>query len=283
MRALDPDGLLLDVGPAVDNHLARPDQFLRHIVEFLNPDGAMALVKRLSGGRTVIDDVCFAVAVEEKRGIDAVETKPDRIGPRPGRICRRNEKITAAIHAGIDDGENAIVIFDCGREDTARNSQPIEVQLCGPVDGVSDLRPMHQIAAVEHRNAGKIRKRRVDEVVILADAHDAWVRIETGKDWVQILLRRGFDGLVDRVMTVIVEPIEARDFRRRRGLRGRLPAGLQAARRRSFASARRQQSGERSQQGELLHPWTPVYFSPRCSSIGPICGSRPAKARYIWP
>jgi hypothetical protein len=43
---------------------------------------------------------------------------------------------------------------------------------------------MHQVPAVKNRNAGKKFKRAVDQVIIVTDPANAWIRIKAGDDWI---------------------------------------------------------------------------------------------------
>ena len=56
--------------------------------------------------------------------------------------------------------------------------------MVGPVDRIADLRPVHQVAAVEDRDARKPGEGRIDEIIIVADAGDAGVGVEALEDWV---------------------------------------------------------------------------------------------------
>lgn len=97
----------------------------------------------------------------------------------------------------------------------ARDAQPIELELRGPLDHVADVPPVDQVAALEHRDAREVGEGRVDEVEQVAGARDARVRVEAGKNGVAIASRRqrvGKDGIAARVL----EPVEC-DWRLREG------------------------------------------------------------------
>ena len=225
MRAFDPHRLFLDVDAAVDDDFVRAHHLLGGGIVFLHPQGAMAVPFRRPVRDIVMNDIDLAVAIEQQRGIDAVEAEPHRIGPRPGRILGGDEEIAAAGNASVDDGEGAVVITELRCVETARDFQLAEIDLARPVDGVAHLRPVHQILGMEHRQAGEVHEARIDQVIILADAHDARIGVIALPDRIQILLRPGLLDVVDRVMAVIGKPVDHRDGgsrgRRRRRRRGR--------------------------------------------------------------
>ena len=206
VRRLDPDRLLREVDAAVHDQLARADHPLSGDVELLQPDRTMPLVEWRSDRRAVVHDVGLTVVVDrvgERR-------EKDRIRPRALRIFRRDEEVATPIDDGVDQVEGAVVISDRRREETSRDAGAVQIELGRSVEHVADLRPRHEILAVEDRDPWEVREARDDEVVVVADAHHARIGIEAGKDRIEILVLRRRDGLVDRVVADVLEPLESR-------------------------------------------------------------------------
>ena len=216
VRPLDPHRIGLRVDAAVDQHRARTDG-LEGGIDLLQPDGAMAGVIGHARWRPVIYDPARAIGRKEQRRIDRVidPFQPDGVGPRARRICCGDDEIAATIDAGVDDKEFAVVVAERRSKQPARHFELGEIDLVWPVDGVADLPPVNEVAAVEDRQAGKIGKSRGDEVIIVADAEHAGVRVEARQHRVSKFagLR---DGPVD-VAPTIVEPVKARGSERQAG------------------------------------------------------------------
>ena len=68
--------------------------------------------------------------------------------------------------------------------DTGGIGDAAQIELRLPRERVADEPPVHQVARVMNRHAGKPFERRVGDVIILADAADARIRMKTGKDWI---------------------------------------------------------------------------------------------------
>ncbi len=188
VRALDPDGFGADIDAAVDEDGARADELSVGDVELLNPDGAMAVVERsVVGWVAVVEHPGAPVVVEEERGVDALEVEPHGVAPRAGGIGRGDEEIAAGAHHRAHNVKDAVVVFDGGGEEAARDGEAVVVELVGPVDDVAGLSPVHQIGAVKDQNAGEVGEAGVDEVVVVADAADARVGVVAGEDGVAVV------------------------------------------------------------------------------------------------
>ncbi len=192
--------------------MAGPAVFSVFEIEPPDPDGAVSVIKRRTGGRGIVHQPRRAVIVDEQRRIDAADIfDPHRIGPGPCGILGGDDEIAAAIDAGVDDIEDALVMGDGGREHAARQTQPVEIQLAWPVDGIADLGPVHQVAAAEHRQAGEIGEGGGDEIIVAAHPRQAGIGIEPGQH--RIAIFRGPGGKVEgRVVAGIFEPVEPRGF-----------------------------------------------------------------------
>ena len=201
--------------PPLTMTLRGPVSLLAAEIELLDPDRAMAVVERGALGRPVVDDVCLAIVVEEERRIDAVDfLEPHGLGPRALGIRRRDEEIAAGFHQRVDDVVDALVEVDRWREHAARDVQPVERELAGIAERVTDQLPVHEVRALVDRNAGKVRERGIDEVVLVADARDAGVGVVTREN--RVVVAAGRQGLGERgIAAGVFEPVERHRRRRR--------------------------------------------------------------------
>src|SRR3546814_5588272 len=87
----------------------------------------------------------------------------------------------AAIDTGVDDVKAPAVVADRRGEQSARDADLADRQLAWAVDGVTDLAPVDQVAAVIDRQAGKPAEGRIDQIIVVADTSDRWVGLETGQ------------------------------------------------------------------------------------------------------
>ena len=78
------------------------------------------------------------------------------------------------------------MVTDGGGVDALGSGDVHQIQLGTAAETVADLGPVHQVPAVEHRNAGKEFKGACHHVVILPHAADAGVRVEAGQNRVLI-------------------------------------------------------------------------------------------------
>ena len=112
-----------------------------------------------------MDDPRAAVVVEEQGRVDAVDIgQPHRVRPRPRRIARRQQIIAAAADARVEQVEDAVVPAEVGRIDPLPHVGLVELELARAVDGIADLGPVDEVAAVEDRNSGEPAEGRVCEV-----------------------------------------------------------------------------------------------------------------------
>src|SRR6185369_14380434 len=207
MRAFDPDRVLLRMDARIDQDFARSNELHLLGIELLQPDGPVTFVTRLLLGRAIVDDPRAPVLIEEQRRVYAVDWKPCRLGPGPCRILRRDHEIAAARNTRVDDVEGAGVEGDVGSVNALPGVELCEVQLRRAIDRVADLRPIHEVAAMDHRDSGKPDEGRIDEVIVAPDTDDARVRIEALQDGVAVLARCR---LRQVIVAAIVEPVEAR-------------------------------------------------------------------------
>ncbi len=210
VRPFDPRWLLGKIDAPVDQHLARTNGLAGRNIELLDPDRAMPFVSRPPRGQAVVQNVSTSVRIEEQRRVDAFDSRqPDGIRPGTGGIAGHREKIAASVDGRVDDVEHAVVEGDRRSKDAARHAEAVEVELTRAVDDMPHLAPMHEVVAFQHRDAGKIGKRRVHQVEHAVHLRDARVRIEAGEYGVAVGTRRG--RLVENsVVTGVLEPVEMR-------------------------------------------------------------------------
>lgn len=125
-----------------------------------------------------------AVGVPGQVRVDAGNIgQPHRIRPRPGRIGGGEQQVAAVADVRHDQPEPAVVVAERGRVDPRRRRRvEREAQLARPVQGVADLRPVQQIAAVEDRHPREVLETGAGEVVVVADAADRRVGVKPGDD-----------------------------------------------------------------------------------------------------
>jgi hypothetical protein len=61
---------------------------------------------------------------------------------------------------------------DGGREHPAGDAEAIETNFLGAIDDVTDLPPMNEVVTAEHRDAGEIRERGIDQIERIASPRD---------------------------------------------------------------------------------------------------------------
>ena len=211
VRRLDPDGLRGQVDAAVHQQQAVAEHPALREVDLAQVDRAVAVVLRLAAGRRpVVHDVGAPVVVEEQRRVDAVDlAQPDRIGPGPRGIAGGHVEVAAALsaHARGDHVEGPAVAADRRREDPLGHLAAVQVELRGPRQHVPDRAPAHQVAALEDRHAREVREARRHEVVVVADAADARIRMEAGQH--RVAVRAGRQRRLERgIAADVLEPLE---------------------------------------------------------------------------
>ncbi len=184
MRSFDPDRLAGYVRPSVDENPLLAEKNLVCSIELPHSDRPVSLVQGLvAGGNTIVQKKRPAIVIEEERGINAIHSgKPHRIGPGTLRPYRCRNEIAADIDKCAGDVEDSLLEPDGGRKQTSRDSLAFEVQDFRTFEHMADNIPVDEIPAVENADPGIIRKRRIDEIVVFADAADAWIRVETRED-----------------------------------------------------------------------------------------------------
>ena len=205
MRPFRPDRIGRRIDPAIDQQRAFGQHLHRIKIELLQPQGAVAFIARLCRRGIVIDDPCRAIVGEIERGIDPAEIEPGRIAPRARRIIGGDHEIVPAFDAGVHDPELAIVMGNGRGEQPAIGAQPAEIHLARAVDRIADQRPVHQIGAVENRQAGKPAERGCDGIEIIADSHDRRIGMEAGDHRIAIAAFRGSGRFVHRLIFHVIE------------------------------------------------------------------------------
>src|SRR5205823_4976432 len=117
----------------------------------------------------------------------------------------------------------AVVVANRRRVDAFRNTTSVERELRRPIEHVTNLRPVHEIAAAKDWNSREVREARRDEIVVVARARDARIGVEAGENRIEVLVRPGTGRMIDRIVARVFEPVEPGD--RARG-RARAVIGL---------------------------------------------------------
>src|SRR5690606_2223067 len=121
-----------------------------------------------------------AVLLPREVGVDAGHADPHRVAPRPPGPPGRDDEGAAAVDAGVDDPVTAVAVTDrwgvepAGRLGAGAGPGP----LCGAVQHVADLLPVHQVLAVEQRQSGDVLEAGAHQVVVVADPAHARIGVE---------------------------------------------------------------------------------------------------------
>lgn len=189
MRAFD----LAERSPAEDAR-PRPDQLPRLDVVFLHHDAVeLVLPGSVVPGHLDVPlppgtgDV--AVIVVEQRSVKTHAIQVDRLGPwavdrRAGHqeVLNVLERARPAADVGVDQPEQAVGVGQAWRPDAAGTRIAAHVQLRRTGQGVTDLLPVDQVARMRQRHTREPFEGGVGDVVVVADAADRWVGIETAQD-----------------------------------------------------------------------------------------------------
>ena len=130
----------------------------------------------------VIGNPYPAVRIKEQIWVDSCHrVQPDGLAPRTFRIFRRDDEVSTAFYARCNDVEQALMVPDRRRKNAAVNADSGQVEYGAVRDSVPDLRPVYEISAVVDRQARDPAEGRVHNIKVLPHAHDAGVRLKTGK------------------------------------------------------------------------------------------------------
>lgn len=138
-------------------------------------------------------DVTGALLVPDDVGINAEHVHDDAVRPGARRILGREEDVPAPRphHVGDDEVEEAVMMADRRRPDTSAGRHALHAGLAVADDDMSEEFEVLHAPRVADRNAREVFEGRAHEVVVLADAADARVGVESGDQGVHIgLLRR---------------------------------------------------------------------------------------------
>ncbi len=140
---------------APPQHVLRSGQPHRGGVQLAQPDLGLVVPLGLAGEAGAVQPDP-AVVVEEQGRVDAVLAQPHRVGPRPRRIGRGEHEVAAAravllVHERADQPERPVVVPQGRRVEPTRRCDALHVELPRPVHRVTNLLPVHQVTAAEHR------------------------------------------------------------------------------------------------------------------------------------
>ena len=214
VRTLNPDGLLGGTDALVDEDNGLATHLVGIEVIFASPDGAVAAVFGGIGRFVVVDDITFAIRVEEERRVDAMHLgHGNRFAPTLARVLRLEDDVARAGHDGDDEIERLVLftIFNIGREDTAGDVRTIgKERLRRTVDDVAAEVPIDQVLTVPNRNTRPIDERAIGHIEIIPLAADGGVGIRARDDGIQEM-SLGIERLVvARIVSAIGERLKLR-------------------------------------------------------------------------
>ena len=136
----------------------------------------------------------------KERWIEPAAVQIDRIGPvavdalardeivvevaQRGARCAGGRRAAVALDVGVDQMKEAVGMRQARRPDAARVGIAAHVELTRAVERPCDEPPVDEIAGVVNLHAGEPLERGGRDVVVVADAHDRRIRVETAKNWI---------------------------------------------------------------------------------------------------
>ena len=155
----------------------------------------------------LVHQILATVIVMKQRRIEATAVEIHRIGPvaidrgtrdeivvevaqRCAR-CTAHRRASVALHVGIDQVEQTVVVRQTRRPDAAGIGIAEHVELARPPQRTRQQTPVHQIARVKNLHARIPLERRGRDVVVIADPHDGGVGIEALENRIVNELRHG--------------------------------------------------------------------------------------------
>src|SRR5690606_14136254 len=172
---------------AEKNVLDRTDQRLLRGIVFLQQDAAEAVVLRAMVPQHV-EEPFAAVVVVKKRGIEARGVEVDGLGPGTFDARCRNEEVAygvdaadPATHVGVDQVEQPIRITQRARPDAAGVRPAAQIELRVASERARHDAPMLEISRMRDLHARKPFERRGGDVVVVLDANNRRIGIESGQ------------------------------------------------------------------------------------------------------
>lgn len=126
-----------------------------------------------------------AVVAPGEVGVDALDVDHDAVAPRARGVGGGEEAGAPARRVGDDEEEHAVAVPDRRRPDAQVGRRVGHAELRVADRDVPDLRPGDQVGRVVDRHAGQVLEGRGGQVVVVADADDARVRVEARDEGVR--------------------------------------------------------------------------------------------------
>nr|GEW13239.1 hypothetical protein [Tanacetum cinerariifolium] len=123
--------------------------------------------------------------VKKQRRVDALHLgQVGGVAPGAGWVFGRHHKVALAVNERAGHVVRAIVVVDGRRKQAPRHLVAHKIHLGRPVDDIAYLFPVFEVAAVHHRNAGKVAERGIDQIIVRAYFHHARVGVKAGQNGV---------------------------------------------------------------------------------------------------
>ena len=169
-----------DAGPA--------DEAARGPVVLLDLDAAEAVPAGSPVGAHG-EQPAGAVVVVEQGGVEAAPVQLHRLGPGAGDVGRGDQEVLRvpvaageAGHVAVDEVELAVVVGQVGCPDPVGVAAAAQVEQAAVGDDPAQLSPVHEVARVVQAHARVPLEGRGGQVVVVADAQDRRIRVESGED-----------------------------------------------------------------------------------------------------
>src|ERR1043166_6399685 len=182
---------------AFENDLALTNELEFLDGEFLQDDPSEAIISRPMVPQH-IQKIFAAVVVMKERGIKAAAIEINWIGPgainaragdkvvvkvtqrRTARAAHRRAAIT--LYVGLNEPEQTVRVGETRRPNAARIRSTKHIELAGAIQRTREQPPVGEIAGMMNLHAGKPFEGGGGNIVIIADAHNGWIRIKACED-----------------------------------------------------------------------------------------------------
>ena len=145
-----------------------------------------------------VHQILAAVVVMEERRVKPAAVEINRLGPvavHPragdeiiGKIAQRRAACAAdrgaaiTLHVGVDQPEQSVGVRETRCPDAAGIGVAEHVELTGAIERAGEQPPVDEVARMMDLHARKPLEGRGGDVIIVANAEDGWIGIETGED-----------------------------------------------------------------------------------------------------
>ena len=194
MGCFNPDRFLCDVHASIHDNLVTAGDYLivLHII-LPNLYYPVTLIQLFAPvGCIVVDYICLAIFIKEKRGIDSAKIELLNIAPTlHGVFCFHNHVSNVTGKLSCDHVKCVIVliVLDGRSIDPCTDAAVMHNQLRFPVEYMANLFPVYQIVGMENGYPREHGKGGGDKVIIISFSGDGGIRVTTLKDWIVKLVR----------------------------------------------------------------------------------------------